>query len=134
MITPGYGPSVRRLGQDGRRLIELFHGLETGEREMLLSFAEFLATRGPRSERPARQPCEPLMLPRPDNETVIAAIKRLSRTYPMLEREALLGEASSLMSAHLLQGRAAREVIDELETLFASAYTTYRAAFDACRA
>jgi hypothetical protein len=48
----------------------------------------------------------------------------------MLERGDLLHEASSLMSAHVLQGRAAAQVIDELEDLFARHYAAYRDALD----
>jgi hypothetical protein len=49
---------------------------------------------------------------------VVAAIRRLSRTYPMLGGEELLSDASALMSRHVLQGHPATAVIDELETLF----------------
>jgi hypothetical protein len=36
----------------------------------------------------------------------------------MVEKDDLLHEASSLMSAHVMQGKAAVEVIDELEIVF----------------
>jgi hypothetical protein len=50
------------------------------------------------------------------------AIKRLTRTYPMLDRRKLIGRTSQLMAEHALQGRAAVEVIDELEMVFERYY------------
>ena len=58
----------------------------------------------------------------------MAALKRLRRVYAMLDRGVLLHEASALMSAHVLQGRPAVDVIDELEALFARHYAAYREA------
>ena len=113
---------------DERRLIKVFRSLAPTDRETLLAFAEFLAQRPSPSAPPA--PAEPQPLPRPAQETVVGAIKRLSATYEMLSREALLNETSALMSAHLLQGRAAAEVIDELESLFARHYAAYRSRHD----
>jgi hypothetical protein len=55
-------------------------------------------------------------------ETVVAAIRRLSASYPMLDRRRLLNTTSSLMAQHILQGRAAAEVIDQLEQAFLEHY------------
>lgn len=49
-------------------------------------------------------------------------MKRLTKTYPMLETEDLFTEASSLMTQHVMRGREAMEVIDELEQLFREHY------------
>ena len=65
---------------------------------------------------------EVVRIPRPEQETVVAAIQRLSQTYPMLEKSKLLHKASDLMSQHVMQGRVASEVIDELELLFTQFY------------
>ena len=51
-----------------------------------------------------------------------AAIRRLVRTFPMLDRKRLMAEASQFMAQHALEGRAAREVIDDLEAVFARHY------------
>jgi hypothetical protein len=59
---------------------------------------------------------------RPEGESVVMAIKRLTRTYPMIDRRKLMGPTSLLMSQHALQGRAATEVIDELEVVFERHY------------
>ena len=71
-------------------------------------------------------PLEPERIPRPKEESVVGAIKRLSHSYFMLDRSAMLNDTSSLMGAHVLQGRPASEVIDELEALFARHYVKYR--------
>jgi len=110
-----------------RRLSKLFRSLDDSSRQSLLDFAEFLASRSGNAE--AEQPVlptEPVPEPRPMDESVVAAIKRLRRTYPMLEGATMLNQASSLMAAHVLQGRAARDVIDELETLFAERFEAYK--------
>ncbi len=110
------------LSADERRLLGLFARLDEGGRATLLDFAEFLAGRGtaPADRPPA--PREPLDIPRPEKESVPAAMKRLRRTYPMVDPDRLLDEAAGLMSAHLLGGRPAAEVIDELEALFERHY------------
>ena len=104
--------------------MEILDKLGDDAREQLLAFAEFLLQRGT-TTGPA-EAIEPQPIPRPDQETVVAAIRRLSATYSMLDRKALLNETSSLMSAHVLQGRPAVEVIDELEALFEARYRTFR--------
>ncbi|AFL74104.1 hypothetical protein [Thiocystis violascens] len=117
---------------DGRRLAKLFQGLSATDRQTLLAFADFLAQRAqPERLGEEKEPREPRALPRPDTESVVGAIKRLSHTYDMLDRGPLLNETSALMSAHVLQGRGAMQVIDELEALFARHYQDYRAKYDA---
>ncbi|NEV62453.1 hypothetical protein G3446_11220 [Thiorhodococcus minor] len=112
---------------DERRLIKRFRKLSAGDRQTLLTLADFLAQRdAPESLGTPEIIEEPRLMPRPEKETVVGAIKRLSQTYAMLERDALLNETSALMSAHVLQGRGAPEVIDELEALFAHHYSEYR--------
>ena len=99
-----------------KRLVELYNRLPEAERKTLLDFAEFLADRAatPQPEVPR----QPLDIPRPAEENVVAAMKRLRQTYPMIDHSKLLNEASGLMAAHMMQGRPAAEVIDELEAMF----------------
>lgn len=108
-----------------RRLAKLYRSLGAADRETLLAFGEFLAQRAEAIQVRSKA-LDPEPLGRPTAESVVAAIKRLRRTYHMLEGGDLLHEASSLMSAHVLQGREAEEVIDELEALFARRYAAYR--------
>ena len=104
-----------------RRLTQTFSELPQQERATLLSFAEFL-----QQQVGGRTVDEPLATPepieRPSEESVVAAIKRLSRSFHMVDKGALLNETSALMSQHVMQGRAAADVIDELEVLFRKAY------------
>jgi len=113
-------------GSDGgRRLLRIFRSLAPDDRRTLLDFAEFLAAR-PRNGDP-EPPAEPLPIPRPEHESVVGAVKRLSRSYFMLERNGImLNETSTLMASHVLHGRPAAEVIDELEALFARYFAEYR--------
>ncbi|QGU31573.1 hypothetical protein [Thermochromatium tepidum] len=115
------------ISADERRLLKCLRALGSRERETLLAFADFLAARAGASQREPVVAREPHPVPRPEHESVVAAIKRLSQSYDMLEPRALLHETSALMSAHVLQGRSANEVIDELEALFARHYRDYRA-------
>ena len=65
---------------------------------------------------------EPLDIPRPDEESVIAAIKRLTKTYPMVDKENILHPIADLMTSHMVQGRSAPDVIDDFEVLFKKEY------------
>jgi hypothetical protein len=98
-------------------LVRLFRRLPSNERSTLLSFAEFLVQRSGLPENITPKPA-----PRPETESVVAAIKRLSAGYPMLDRAKMLHETAGLMSEHLLQGRPADEVIDALELVFQRHY------------
>lgn len=105
------------MARDDARLSALFNRLPAAEREMLLAFAEFLVARSAVPLDTTPKPSE-----RPAQESVVAAIKRLSASYHMLDRSKMLHETSGLMSEHLMQGRPAAEVIDELELLFQRHY------------
>lgn len=116
------------LTAEQRRLLDHFASLGEQDRQTLLAFAEFLAGRGDEA-MPAdglvAEPAEPKPIPRPEEESVVAAIRRLSESYYMLDRALLLNDTSSLMTAHVVRGRAAVEVIDDLENLFAKHYRIY---------
>ena len=113
-------PVQKSKARPEKRLLELFNGLPKAEQKSLLDFAEFLVERaGP---LPSPHPTEPLDIPRPEGENVIAAMKRLRETYPMIDHSKMLHEASGLMSEHMMQGRPAPEVIDELELMFVRYY------------
>ncbi len=118
---------------DERQLLRAFRSLPSAQQATLMSFAEFLVARhtDAMQTNATTMDCNsieptPQSHPRPENETVLAAIKRLRRQYPMLDAAALLNDASLLMSAHLLQGRPAHEVITELETLFAQHFAHWQ--------
>lgn len=111
MYIKGKGGATKPLS----RIVELFEQLPEAERKSLLDFAEFLASRCEPAEPLS---LEPKVIPRPDEESVVAAMKRLRQTYHMIDHSKLLHEASGLMAQHLMQGRPAPEVIDDLEQMF----------------
>jgi len=105
-----------------KSLLKIFRDLSNNDQESVQSFADFLRSRdtGPKIEdTPA------VIIPRPENESVIAAMRRLSASYPMLEKPSLLNETSTLMTQHVMQGKDAVAVIDELETLFLTQYENF---------
>ena len=101
------------------RLEQIMRALSGEDRQSLLAFAEFLHAR---SAELRTEVAAPVIIPRPEGETVVAAIKRLSAQYPMLEKGKLLDAASRLMGEHVLRGRKADEVITELQQVFESHY------------
>lgn len=121
-------PHIPNLSKDQRRLLKLFNALEQPEQASLLAFAEFLGQRDSATgnEDEPDIPAEPLQIPRPEDESVVGAIKRLSSSYHMLDKSVLLTESSSLMTAHLVHGRSASDIIDELEELFTKKYEQHR--------
>jgi hypothetical protein len=48
----------------------------------------------------------------------------------MIARDLLLNETSALMSAHVIQGRTAVDIIDELERVFAKHYQQLKQQFE----
>lgn len=116
-------PVQPNLPADQRQLLKLYQTLGESDRHALLSYAEFLQQRGrPATAEAGAALAEPKYLPRPEKESVVAAMRRLSESYYMIDRSQLLDQASSLMGAHMLQGHSAERVIDELESLFSEAY------------
>ncbi len=104
--------------KDEEKLLNLIRRLPREQTRALLEYARFLDSR--HGIEPELQ--TPQKIPRPEEERVIAAIKRLRSTYPMLDPARLLTETSELMSQHLTQGRDATDVIDDLEKSFQSHY------------
>jgi hypothetical protein len=104
------------LSKHEAALLASFRRLSARERSSLLDFADYLAARSAPLERAPAVP-----IARPHKETVVHAIRRLMRSYPQLDRARLLGETSRCLAAHMVDGREAAEVIDELEALFAKA-------------
>jgi len=102
------------------KLQSLAEKLSDKEQQTLLDYAEFMVSRS--THVPESVSEVPLDILRPAEETVVAAMRRLSKTYPMLNMDKLLHEASGLMSEHIMKGKAALEVIDELQVLFEKHY------------
>ncbi|MEN8106646.1 MAG: Crp/Fnr family transcriptional regulator [Pseudomonadota bacterium] len=113
-----------------QQLINYFQQLGVAEQATLLAFAEFLSQRThtavdvavtPTAPAPAVIP-EPENIERPAGESVVAALKRLSKTYPMLDKSQMLNATSDLVAQHILQGSDAVEAINALEGVFREHY------------
>lgn len=111
-----------------KRLVEIVQRLPAAQTAALLEFAEFLLIRhgsvGTEAmpDVTAAEIPAPLDIPRPTEESVVKAVKRLRATYPMLDARKLLNETSAIMTQHVMQGRDKIEVIEELEVLFRAHY------------
>ena len=105
--------------KDSKALIDLYESMDDERKLSLCDFADFLyAKAGPVSkEVPA-----PEDVPRPQEETVVGAVKRLKVKYHMVESMTVFSAASALMTDHMVKGRDVVEVIDEMEVLFENAY------------
>ena len=115
--------------QQQEKILDVFGKLSAADRDAVTSFAEFLLSRsGTRVTTSPPAPAvsaaipEPESLPRPAEERVVAAVKRLSKTYFMLDKSKMLGATSDLVTQHIMQGREAAEIIDELEQVFTDQY------------
>ena len=109
------------MTSEKQQLQRIFNQLPSEQQQTLLAFAQFLESR---VDKKPPLPAKPL--PRPSNESVIAAIKRLAQGYPMLNKAKMLDETSRLMSEHIMQGRDKVEVIDELEKVFLEYYQKFK--------
>jgi len=123
------------LKDQEQRLLTYLRQLSPQDAHSLLRFAAFLADEQPtaeadnaleliQSDETTAIP-EPKFVERPENERVVDALKRLSSVYPMLEKKKLLDKASTLVAQHVMFAKPAKEVIDEIEKLFAEAYAKF---------
>ena len=111
-----------------KNLTAIAQKLDEPSLRSLLDYAEFLLTRQSEVKEETAEitePKEPAQEPPAENESVIGALKRLRRTYSMLDTDKLFNEASALMSSHMLEGRPADSVVSDLETLFEEHYRSY---------
>jgi len=96
----------------------------------LLAFAAFLASRAPpRTVAVRAEPevlPEALMIERPRQESIVGALKRLSKSYPMLNKAEMLSATSELVATSLMQGSDPVGVIDELEKIFSAHYEQFK--------
>ena len=100
------------------RLKEIINALPEKHARQLLEFGEFLFQRhGEDRTKLAKQD-----ITRPETESVVMAIKRLTQTYPMLEPTSLLTQTSEILSRNMVGGKSANDSIDMLEQLFQERY------------
>ncbi len=100
-------------------LIDLYEAMDDERKLSLCDFADFLyAKSGP----VIKEIPQPEDISRPEQETVVGAVKRLKLRYHMVESMSVFSAASELMTDHMVKGRDVVEVIDEMEVLFEDAY------------
>ncbi len=114
-----------------KHLLQLFSQLAAGDQASLLAFAEFLGSRGA-SETAAvrRKPIEipaPGQIDRPQEESIVGCLKRLAKTYPMLDKNEMLKATSDLVATNIMQGGDTVEAIDKLERIFQNHYDQLKA-------
>lgn len=118
-------PTSSQKNRKEKQLLKYFSSLNGEDKNSLIAFAEFLVKREAEGSLVTNNSIpisSPLQIDRPESESVIKAIKRLTKTYPMVEKEQFLHVISDLMTAHMMQGKDSSSVIDELEVLFLNAY------------
>ena len=100
-------------------LTNLYEAMDDERKLTLCDFADFLyAKSGP----VVKEIPPPDDIPRPEQETVVGAVKRLKLKYHMVESMSVFSAASALMTDHMVKGRDVVEVVDEMEILFEDAY------------
>ena len=131
------------MTEQEQSLLDIYSRLSEHDAHSLLRFARFLAES---DETTAEQKTElvksdedasdsipqPEKIERPEQEKVVDALKRLSATYPMLDKKNLFDKVSELVAQHVMFGKPAKQVIDQIEDVFSTAYDKFVA--DARRA
>ena len=108
-----------------QKIKRLLSQLDVQHQQAVIDYANFLVQQY-KIDQTSNSDQQPATIERPEKESVIAAIKRLKKTYPMLNTDIMLDETSSLMGQHILKGRETAEVIDELQSIFETRYEQYR--------
>ena len=130
------------MTEQEQTLLALFNNLSEQDAQTLLRFAEFLAnsdspieivaeTKTEPQDEKAQQPASEVSIPQPGQiekpaeEKVVDALKRLSATYPMLDKKKLLDKASALVAQHVMFGQPAAVVINQIEEMFQKEYDQF---------
>lgn len=127
------------MTENEKRILAALERLDEQQQQQLVDYAEFLAARAggdppaPAAAATAAEPAAPEE-PQPEepapDEGPVKAIKRLRRTYPMLDAKNLLDETTTIMSKRYLQDKPEGQVIEELEEVFERHYRRYLERFE----
>lgn len=104
-------------------LLKFLRQLPQAQQQTLVDFADYLSQRYAIEEEAVPQ--QPIDISRPQEESVVKAVRRLSKTYPMLESKELFEKTSSFMMRNLMHGEGKETVIDEMEIFFKQSYQTF---------
>ena len=133
------------MTEQEQTLLQLFNDLSEQDARTLLRFAEFLAqaeipvetvkqqstvsqsqsTTAPAQATEESAIPQPVAIEKPNEEKVVDALKRMSATYPMLEKKKLLDKASALVAQHVMFGQPAAVVIGQIEDMFKKEYEKF---------
>ncbi len=105
--------------KSSKALIDLYESMDDERKRSLCDFADFLYAK---ADPISKEIPAPEDMPRPQQESVVGAVKRLKVKYHMVESMSVFSAASALMTDHMVKGRDLIEVIDEMEILFEDAY------------
>jgi hypothetical protein len=106
------------------RLLDVWRQLGAAEKLTLFQFAQFLHSQQTESQEPISQ--QPLNLPRPESESVVKALKRLKKNYPMIDADMGLLDDASRLIMEKVTGTPDPEVIEKLEALFLERYQRWQ--------
>jgi len=122
------------MNKTEQRLLGLLGQLGPADQASLLAFAEFLCSRQQPAAAATSSSMPPQAIPEPEpiarlpGESVVAGLKRLARTYPMLDKNEMLSATSDLVATHIMRGTEPAAVIDQLEEIFREHYEQFRTA------
>ena len=122
-----------------RKLCKLYSSLNDNDRLTLMKFAEFLFAESVVSQDEKSEDegegisddtslavstpfPEPKIIPAPENENVIKAIRRIAKMYYMVDKNKMFDTTSTLMTEHLIHGRPAQEIVADVEKSFKQEY------------
>lgn len=104
-------------------LLKSFRQLPPEQQQALTDYADFLCQRY--AIEVEAVPLVPLDIPRPQEESVVKALRRLAKTYPMLDAKELFEKTSSFMTRNLMHGEDSTLLIDEMEVFFQHNYQEF---------
>ncbi|MBF0195618.1 MAG: Crp/Fnr family transcriptional regulator [Magnetococcales bacterium] len=105
-------------------LLAAFRHLNPANKLTLIQFAKFLQSQQTEGEKPISQ--EPLDLPKPADESAVKALKRLKRSYPMIDADMSLLDDASRLLMEKITGTPDQEVIEKLEALFVERFKSWQ--------
>ncbi|MBF0421536.1 MAG: hypothetical protein HQL73_00935 [Magnetococcales bacterium] len=114
---------VQKTSHD--HLKQIYQQLNDTNRDALLKFARFLLQDQETAPR-AALPQEPVPIVPMPGENVIQALKRLKKTYPMIDADMRLLDAASQCVMQKVLGHPDAVLIVKMERLFRDAYEQWR--------
>ncbi len=117
-----------RQDRQRKALLEHYVALDKTDRHVLIQFAAFLRQQAEikKPDTVTALPQEPQPISRPERESPVKALKRLRRTYPMIDNDTALLDAASTLLMEKVMGAEDRKVIDKMEALFKGRFEDWK--------